>query len=191
MTAAALSTRTFNGIAIPQAGTFTIDPAHTTVSFVARHLMVSKVRGTFGEVSGSITIGDDPLASGVTATIGAASVSTGAADRDGHVRSADFLDVEKYPTLQFSSLRVESKEGNEFTVVGDLTIRGVTREVELAVEFEGVARSPWGAEVLGFTAKTQIDREDFGITWNAALETGGVLVSRKITIEIEAEAVRA
>jgi polyisoprenoid-binding protein YceI len=191
MTAAALTTRNFDGVAIPEAGTFTIDPAHTTVSFIARHLMVSKVRGTFGEVSGSVTIGDDPLASSVTATIGAASVSTGAADRDAHVRGADFLDVEKFPNLQFRSLRVQSRSGNEFTVVGELTIRDVTREVELAVEFEGIARSPWGAEVVGFTATTQIDREDFGITWNAALETGGVLVGRKITIEISAEAVRA
>jgi polyisoprenoid-binding protein YceI len=191
MTAAALTTRPFNGVAIPGAGTFTIDPAHTTVSFVARHLMVSKVRGTFGEVSGAITIAENPLESSVEATIGAASITTGAPDRDAHVRGTDFLDVEQYPNLTFRSLRVQSQSGNEFTVVGDLTIHGVTREVELAVEFEGVARSPWGQEVIGFTATTQIDREEFGITWNAALETGGVLVGRKVTIEISAEAVRA
>jgi polyisoprenoid-binding protein YceI len=190
MTTTTLATRTFDGVAIPEAGTFTLDATHTTVGFVARHLMVSKVRGSFGEVSGSIVIGEDPLASSVQVSLKADSITTGQADRDTHLRSADFLDVETYPELTFKSTRVVATGGNEFTLLGDLTVRGVTREVELAVEFEGVAKSPWGQEVIGFTAATEIDREAFGITWNAALETGGVLVGKKIKIEIEAEAIR-
>src|SRR5262245_61589306 len=189
MTTSAQPTRTVDGRIAPQPGTFALDAAHTTVGFVARHLMVSKVRGSFGRVSGGITIGEDPLASRVQATIAAASIDTGQADRDNHLRGADFLDVERFPALSFTSRRVLPR-GDDYVVVGDLTIRDVTREVELAVEFEGLARSPWGHEVIGFTATTEIDREDFGITWNQALETGGVLVGKKVRIEISAEAVR-
>jgi polyisoprenoid-binding protein YceI len=190
MTAPTLATRSFEGVPIPVAGTFDIDPAHTRVGFVARHLMVSKVRGAFTRATGSITIADDPLASSVEVTIDAASIDTGVADRDGHLRSPDFLDVERYPHLVFHSRYVEHDSDNEFVVVGDLTIRDVTREVRLAVEFEGVAQNPWGSEVIGFSASTEIDREDFGVTWNKALETGGVLVGNKVKIEIGAEAVR-
>jgi polyisoprenoid-binding protein YceI len=190
MTTETLVTRTFDGVAIPASGTFTIDPHHTTVGFVARHLMVSKVRGSFGEVSGTIAVGEDPVASSVEVTIGAASIDTRAPDRDNHLRSADFLDVEQYPALTFRSKRVAHRSGAEFAVVGDLTIRGVTKEVELAVEFDGVVRNPWGQEVIGFTATTEIDREEFGITWNQALETGGVLVGRKVKVEISAQAKR-
>jgi polyisoprenoid-binding protein YceI len=189
MTTSTLSTRTVDGVSVPQPGTFTVDAAHTTVGFVARHLMVSKVRGSFGRVSGEITIGEDPLASRVLARIAAASIDTGQSDRDDHLRGPDFLDVERFPELTFASRRVQ-RRGDDYVVVGDLTIRDVTREVELAVEFEGLARSPWGQEVIGFTATTEIDREDFGITWNQALETGGVLVGKKVRIEISAEAVR-
>jgi len=191
MTAPTLATRAFEGVTIPEAGTFELDPAHTTTGFVARHLMVSKVRGSFGKVTGALTIAGDPLASSVDVTIDAASIDTGVADRDTHLRSPDFLDVERWPTLTFRSTRVEHAGDSEFVVVGDLTIREVTREVRLAVEFEGVARNPWGKEVVGFTATTEIDREEFGITWNVALETGGVLVGKKVKIEIAAEAVRA
>lgn len=190
MTTPAVDVRTFDGVTIPRAGTFTIDAAHTTVGFLARHLMVSKVRGSFSDVSGTITVGEDPLSSSVEATIGAASITTGAPDRDNHLRSGDFLDVEKYPNLTFRSTRVASRSGTEFVLAGELTIRDVTREVELQVEFDGVARNPWGKEVTVFTASTEIDREDFGITWNQALETGGVLVGKKVKIEIVAEAVR-
>jgi polyisoprenoid-binding protein YceI len=190
VTTTTLTTRTLDGVAIPEAGTFALDAAHTTVGFVARHLMVSKVRGSFGEVAGTIVIGEDPLASSVEVSIKADSITTGQADRDAHLRSADFLDIEKHPELTFASTRVVPQGGNEFTVVGNLAINGVSREVELAVEFEGVAKSPWGQEVIGFAATTEIDREEFGITWNAALETGGVLVGKKIKIEIEAEAIR-
>ena len=189
MTTSTLPTRTVDGAPVPQPGTFTLDSAHTTVGFVARHLMVSKVRGAFGQVSGEVTIGANPLDSTVQARIAAASIDTGQPDRDQHLRGTDFLDVERFPELTFTSRQV-SRRGETYVVAGDLTIRDVTREVELVVEFEGLARSPWGQEVIGFTATTEIDREDFGITWNQALETGGVLVGKKIRIEISAEAVR-
>jgi len=130
------------------------------------------------------------LTSSVEATIGAASITTGAPDRDGHLRSGDFLDVEKYPNLTFRSLRVVRQHGGDFVLVGELTIRGVTREVELRVEFDGAVVNPWGHEVIGFTASTEIDREEFDITWNQALETGGVLVGKKVKIEISAQAKR-
>jgi polyisoprenoid-binding protein YceI len=182
--------RTYEGLEIPEPGTFALDPAHTVVGATARHLMVSKVRGKFTDVGGTITVAEDPLDSTVDVVIKAASIDTGVADRDAHLRSADFLDVDNYPELTFRSTRVAKVEGNDLWLVGDLTIRGVTREVELEVTYEGVAKSPWGQEVIGFSATTELDREEFGMTWNAALETGGVLVGRKLKVEIEAEAVR-
>ena len=191
MTTPTIAGRTFDGITIPEAGTFTLDAAHTTVGFVARHLMVSKVRGAFTDVSGAITIAEDPLKSAVAVVIGAGSISTGSPDRDQHLRSGDFLDLDNHPEITFRSTRVVSHSGTDFVLAGDLTIRGVTRDVELAVEFDGLAKSPWGQEVIAFTATAEIDREEFGITWNAALETGGVLVGRKVKIEITAEATRA
>ena len=190
MTAPAPATRDFDGVAIPKPGTFAIDPAHTTVGFTARHLMVSKVRGSFTDVAGTIVIGEDPAKSTAEATISAASINTANADRDAHLRSPDFLDAEHYPTLTFRSQDILKQSGAEFELAGELTIRQVTKPVTLEVEFEGVAQSPWGQEVIGFTVTTEIDREDFGITWNQALETGGVLVSKKIKIEIGLEAVR-
>jgi polyisoprenoid-binding protein YceI len=185
-----LATRTWNGVTIPLPGTFTIDVAHSRVGFIVRHLVVSKVRGAFKEFEGEITVGENPLESAVTATIQAASIDTGAPDRDGHLRTGDFFEAEKYPTLTFRSKRVADVTGDTFTLVGDLTIKGEIREVELAVEFGGVVRSAFGHEVIAFTATTEIDRYDFGITWNQALEAGGVSVSKKVKIEIEAEAVR-
>jgi len=152
--------------------------------------VVSKVRGTFGGTTGTIVIADDPLQSSVTASIPAATINTNSTDRDNHLRSADFLDVENHPTLDFRSTSIVSHKGAEFVVRGDLTIRGVTREVDLKVEFDGVAKSPWGQEVVAFTATTEFDREEFGITWNQALETGGVLVGKKIAVQISAEGVR-
>ncbi len=191
MTQSVLAPRSWDGVVVPAPGTFRLDTAHTRVGFVARHLMVSKVRGHFADFDGTITVTENPLESGVTATIRTGSIDTGVADRDKHLRTNDFLEVEKYPELSFRSLRVSSHSGSTFTVVGELTIKDVTREVELTVELEGVAQSPWGQEVLAFSARTQIDREAWGITWNQALESGGVLVSKNITIEIEGEAVRA
>jgi polyisoprenoid-binding protein YceI len=184
------ATRSYAGLTIPAPGTFVLDPAHTTVGFVARHLMVSKVRGSFTQVSGEITVAADPLSSGVVVHIPAASITTGVADRDNHLRGADFLQVEQYPELTFRSTGLTELHGEKFTLTGELTIRDVTRPVALDVEFDGVAVSPWGQEVVAFTASTEIDREEFGITWNQALETGGVLVGRRVKIEISAEATR-
>src|SRR5436190_12377043 len=139
-------TRDFNGITIPTAGTFSIDPAHTRVGFVARHLMVSKVRGSFTSAKGTVTIAEDPLQSTVDIEIDAASIDTGVADRDGHLKSADFLNVEQHPVLTFKSTSIVGLKNNEFQLLGDLTIKGVTKQVELDVEFEGYAKSPWGQE---------------------------------------------
>jgi len=184
------ATRSWDGLTIPTAGTYKLDQAHKRVGFMARHMMVSKVRGQFGEADATITVGEDPLDSSVTATIQAASLGTGQTDRDNHLRSDDFLDVEKFPTLEYRSTGVKSHSGNEFVLAGELTIRGVTLPVDLEVEFEGAGRSPYGQDIFGFTATTEIDREAFGLTWNIALETGGVVVGKKVKIDIEAEAIR-
>ena len=182
--------RVVDGVQLPAAGTYVLDPTHTRIGFIARHLMVTKVRGNFGEFDGSITIAEDPAKSTAQATIKALSVETGAPDRDTHLRSGDFFEAEKYPELTFANARVVSQKGTKFKVLGDLTIKGVTKEVELDVELDGVVTDPFGNEKLAVTASTEINREDFGMTWNAALETGGVLVSQKVVIEIEAQAVR-
>ncbi|MDP4500420.1 YceI family protein [Nonomuraea turcica] len=183
-----MTTRTWEALAIPAAGTYNLDAAHTTIGFSVKHMMVSKVRGHFGDFSGSVTIAENPLESTAELTIKTASIHTGVADRDGHLRSDDFLSVEKFPEITFKSARVVSHSGDEFTVVGDLTVRDVTKEVELTVEYGGAGTNPWGAEVWGYSISAEIDREDFGLTWNQALETGGVLVGKKIKIEIEGEA---
>jgi polyisoprenoid-binding protein YceI len=182
--------RVVDGAQLPAAGTYVLDPTHTRIGFIARHLMVTKVRGSFGEFDGSITIAEDVAKSTAQATIRALSIETGVADRDNHLRSGDFLEAEKYPELTFANARVVAQKGEKFKVLGDLTIKGVTKEVELDVELDGVVTDPFGNEKLAVTASTEINREDFGMTWNAALETGGVLVSQKIVIEIEAQAVR-
>ncbi|MEU7744291.1 YceI family protein [Nonomuraea sp. NPDC049158] len=183
-----MSTRTWEGLTVPAAGTYNLDAAHTTIGFVVKHMMVSKVRGSFGDFTGSVTIADNPLESSAELTIKTESLTTGVADRDGHLRGDDFLSVEKFPTLTFTSTRVVSHSGDEFTVVGDLTIRDVTKEIELTVEYGGAGTNPWGQAVWGFSISSEFDREDFGLTWNQALETGGVLVGKKIKVEIEGEA---
>ncbi len=185
-----LASRKFEGLDIPVAGTYVLDPNHQRVGFVVRHLMVSKVRGNFGEATATVTVNEDPLQTAVTATIQTASINTGQTDRDNHLRSGDFFESEKYPTMEFRSTGIKSHDGDEFIVNGELTIRDVTKPVELKVEFEGVGRSPYGQDVFGFSATTEIDREDWGLTWNVALEQGGVMVSKKIKIEIEGEAIR-
>jgi polyisoprenoid-binding protein YceI len=190
MTDSVASTREFEGLTIPVAGTYELDPAHKRVGFVVRHLMVSKVRGSFGEATATITVTDDPMQTKVTASINTASINTGQADRDTHLRSGDFFESEKYPTMDFASTGLKSHDGDEFVLDGELTIKGVTRPVELKVEFEGVGRSPYGFDLFGFSASTEIDREDWGLTWNMALEQGGVMVSKKVKIEIEGEAIR-
>ena len=185
-----LASRTYHGVEIPVPGTYVLDANHQRVGFVARHLMVSKVRGDFGEASATIVVAEDPYQSSVTATIQAASISTSQEQRDGHLKSPDFLHVEQYPTLEYRSTGVKSIEGNELVLTGELTIKDVTVPVELAVELEGVGRSPYGQDVFGFSATAEIDREQFGITWNVALETGGVMVGKKVKLEIEGEAIR-
>ena len=190
MTDAATGTREFQGLQIPGAGTYVLDAAHNRIGFVARHLMVSKVRGNFGVATATITIGEDPLQSSVTATIQTGSVFTGQPDRDNHLRTSDFFEVEKYPTIEYRSTGIKSFDGNGFILEGELTIKGITRRVDLLVEFEGAGRSPYGQDVFGFSATAEVDREDWGLTWNVALESGGVMVGKKVKIEIEGEAIR-
>jgi polyisoprenoid-binding protein YceI len=182
--------RVYEGVTIPVPGTFDLDPVHTTVGFTARHMMVSKVRGQFADFTGSITIAEDPMASSAEATIRTASIDTRQPDRDAHLTSPDFLDVEKYPEMLFRTVRVTARRGTTFTVLGELTIKDVTREVELTLELEGVGTSPYGKQVLGFSLSGEIDRDEFGITYNMVLETGGVMISKNIKIDITGEAVR-
>jgi polyisoprenoid-binding protein YceI len=170
-------------------GTWTIDQAHSEVSFVVRHLMVSKVRGRFGSFRGTITVAPDPLDSTVEATIDVASVHTGDENRDNHLRSADFFDVETHPEMRFRSTAIRA-DGGDHVVVGDLTIHGVTRTVELALEFNGTSGDPWGGTRAGFSAGTELSRKEFGLEWNAPVETGGVVVGDKVKINLEIQAVK-
>jgi polyisoprenoid-binding protein YceI len=170
---------------------WTFDPAHTVISFSARHMMVMNVRGSFKQASGTIWFDpSQPLAGKVDVEIDAASIDTGVADRDNHLKSPDFLDVANFPTLTFVSKHVEQTGEGEGVITGDLTIRGVTREVKLRTEFNGTATDPWGNEKAGFTATTRINREDWGLNWNVALETGGWLVGKEIRIDLEIEAAK-
>jgi len=182
--------RKLQGVELPGPGVWEIDAAHSGVGFVARHLMVAKVRGRFAKFSGKVTIGETPETSSVQATIDAAGIDTADEMRDGHLRSPDFLDVEKYPTLEFRSTSAEQRGPTALRLNGELTIRDVTRPVTLDVEYLGLATDPFGNDHAVFSAETEIDREDWGITWNKALETGGVLVGRKVKIELEIQAIR-
>ena len=177
-------------LTLPTTGTWTIDPAHSAVGFSVRHLMAAKVRGSFKAFSGTIDIADAPEASSVSVSIDAASVDTGAEDRDNHLRSPDFLDVENHPALTFVSTTVRQVAGG-YEVDGRLTIRDTTRPVTLDMHYSGVVADPWGNEKAIFSASTKIDREEFGLTWNAPLEAGGVLVGKKVEIELEVQAVLA
>jgi polyisoprenoid-binding protein YceI len=173
--------------------TWKLDPVHTLVEFTAKHMMITNVRGRFANLEGAIRIDEaKPDQSSVSVELDATSIDTRVEQRDQHLRSADFLDVENFPKVTFRSTKVEgaSFESDEsFRVTGDLTIRGTTREVVLDATFEGRGRDPWGGERVSFAADTKIDRRDFGLTWNAALEAGGVLVSNDLRIHIEAQAV--
>jgi polyisoprenoid-binding protein YceI len=171
----------------PTAGTYALDTTHSYVSFTARHLMVTKVRGRFPVTDGRLVIGDDPAASSVEATIDLAAVESGDPKRDEHLRSADFFDTENHQYATFRSTRVEDHQDGEFTLHGDLTIRGVTRPVELKGEYLGTQASPWGDTRVGFSAETEVSRKDWGLNWNVALETGGVVVGDKIKLVIDAE----
>ncbi len=179
---------------LEQKTTWSIDPAHSQVEFTVKHMMITKVRGRFSDLEGSITLDEkEPRNSGVEVTIDASSIDTREGDRDGHLRSGDFLDVESYPELTFRSTRVEGldalEDGASFTVIGDLTIKGVTKQVELDATFEGRGQDPWGNQRAAFSADTAIDRREFGLEWNQALETGGVLVGHEVKIHLEAQAV--
>lgn len=168
--------------------TWTIDPAHSVVEFAVKHMVFATAKGRFSEFSGTITLDRENVAnSSVNVEIGAASIDTRDAKRDEHLKSADFFDAENFPTLTFTSTKVESK-GDDLHVEGDLTIRGVTRPVVLEAEFNGQGVNPWGQQVISYSASTKINRKDFGLNWNAALESGGVLVSDDVKINIEIEA---
>lgn len=171
-------------------GTWTIDPSHTRLGFVARHAMVTKVRGAFEDVAGTIVI-DSANPSGSTAAVAVqlASINTGAPDRDAHMRSADFFDVEVNTEMTFASTAVKD-DGDEFVMIGDLTIKGVTRPIELELEPTGVATDPFGNVRAGFEGVAELSRKDFGLTWNVALEAGGVLVSDKIKIQLDVSAIK-
>ncbi len=173
-----------------QPGTWVIDPTHSEVSFSVRHLMVSKVRGRFARFSGELVTGTDAVDSSVEATVDLASIDTNSEDRDAHLRSPDFLDVERYPSLTYRSTGVRA-EGDGFVVDGELTLHGVTRSVPLALEVHGfLPESPFGDSRVGFSARGEISRKEFGISFDAPLENGGVVVGDKIQIDLEVEAIR-
>jgi polyisoprenoid-binding protein YceI len=173
-------------------GTYTIDTAHSRVGFVARHAMVTKVRGAFNDFEGTATIdGDKPENSSVNVTLQVASVDTRNEQRDGHLRTNDFLDAETYPTISFTSTGIGYEGGNDFVVTGDLTIKGVTKSVSFPLEFQGAVKDPFGNDRIGFDGSVVINRKDWGVNWNAALETGGVLVSEKVTLEFEISAIKS
>ncbi len=167
-----------------------IDVGHSAIHFYVRHMVISKVHGRFAKWSGAVDLDEKDLTrSSVEVRVDAASIDTQVADRDTHLKSPDFLDVARYPELTFRSKRIE-KAGAAYRVVGDLDLHGVVREVTLEAEFAGTGKDPWGNERAGFSAKASLDRRDFGLVWNAALETGGVLVGEKVEIAIELEAVK-
>src|SRR5579863_4982908 len=173
--------------------TWNLDPAHSRAEFKVKHMMISNVKGSFTGLSGKLTLHEpDHTLTRVEATIDTASVHTGDAQRDGHLKSGDFFDVEKFPAITFQSTRVEPKGAGEFAVQGDLTIHGVARPVTLKVEdFSGPAKDPWGNTRIGLTATTKINRKDFGLSWNAALEAGGFLVGEEIAISLDVQFIQA
>jgi len=170
------------------AGTWTIDPTHSEVSFSVRHLMVSKVRGTFTKFAGTITVAKESLASSVEVTVDLSSIDTRDEQRDAHLRSADFFEIETHPTMTYRSTGVEA-DGDQYIVQGELTLHGVTKAVPLTVEFNGVSRDPWGGTRAGFSAQTELSRNDFGIDMSMPLDGGGVVVGDKIKVFLEVEAV--
>jgi polyisoprenoid-binding protein YceI len=168
-----------------------IDSSHSSLQFSVRHLVIARVRGSFARWSGTINVPNDDFSKAtVNVTIDASSIDTGVADRDGHLRSPDFFDVVQHPELRFVGKRVQPRSKTEIDVVGELTLKGITREVVLRVEQHGQAKDPWGNLRAAFTAKTSIDRKDFGLTWNQVLETGGVMVGDRVEIEADIEAVK-
>lgn len=184
------ATRTVGTTELPEPGTWAIDSAHSRIGAIARHLMVSKVRGHFRSFSGALHIEEDPSQSWAEVTIDTASVDTTDETRDGHLKSADFLDAENHPEIKFRSANVSISDEGHFELIGDLTMRGVTKPVTLAGEFQGVIQDPYGLRRAFFSAEGELARDDWGVSWNQALETGGVVVSKKLTLEIEVEATK-
>lgn len=178
------------GLAALTPGTWTVDPSHSNVTFSVRHLMVSKVRGRFTDFDGTVTVADEPLQSKVEATVRIASVNTADEGRDGHLLGPDFFDAEQFPTMTLVSTGITPR-GGDYVLHADLTIKGVTKSVDFDLEFDGVATDPWGNTKAGFTAEAEINRKDWGLEWNVALETGGVLVGEKIKIVLDIEALKA
>jgi polyisoprenoid-binding protein YceI len=217
-----LPVRDWNGLTIPAAGLYQLDEGHKRIGFRAQHMMVSPVRGEFAAGAATIRVADDPLQSSMTAAVLTASLDTSNPERDTHLRSADFLDVERYPALEYRSTGLKWQGGDDsifywarlrnnpltrrgagaevparagqqagrFILTGDLTIKDVTQQVDLQLRFGGARRDPYGRDIFGFSATAEVDRESFGLLWNVALETGGVLVGKKVTIEIAGEAIR-
>jgi polyisoprenoid-binding protein YceI len=188
ITLTAASTET--GIAGYEAGTWNIDPVHSEVGFSVRHMMVSKVRGRFTNFSGQLVTADDPAASSVTAEIDLKSISTGNEQRDDHIRSADFFEVETYPTMTYRSTGIRVEDG-EYILDGDLTLKGVTRRVPLRLELNGFGPDPYGGVRVGFTASGELNRRDFNVNFSAPMQNGGAVVSDKIGLQLEIEAVKA
>ena len=182
------TTRTVNGTELPLPGTYAIDASHTHVGFTVRHMMVSKVRGQFDKFDGTVVIAEDPTQSSVNVTVEVDSINTNDENRDGHLKSADFFNTEANKQLTFVSTAVRP-DGSKWDVDGDATLNGVTKQITLVVDFEGALIDPYNNLRIGFSAAGEINREDFGLSWNAALETGGVVVGKQVKLEIEAEAV--
>ena len=183
-----VSTRTVDGVEYPAVGTYAIDVSHTRVGFAVRHMAVSKVRGEFKDFSGTLELAENPADSKINVTIQAVSVDTHDENRDNHLRTNDFFDAENFPVWTFTSTAIRPRSANEWDVDGDLTIRGVTKQVTLDATLEGVVNDPYGLHRVGFSATTSIVRDDFGVSFNAALETGGVVVGKKVDIDLELEA---
>jgi polyisoprenoid-binding protein YceI len=181
--------RIIDGMPVPAPGILTIDPVHSSIGFHVRHLMIAKVTGRFRTFSGTIHVEADPEQSWAEVTIDAASIDTADPQRDQHLRSADFLDAEQFSTIEFRSTGLRRKGGKAFDVTGDLTMHGITKSVAVACEYQGIAADPWGNQRAVIVAHTEINRGDWGLTWNQALETGGVLLGTQITIQAEIQAV--
>ncbi len=172
-------------------GTYTIDPAHSTIGFVARHAMVTNVKGGFQDFTGTLELdGSDPAKSTATLDVVMDSIDTGNADRDGHLKTADFFRTDEFPAMTFRSTKAEALGGDDYRITGDLTILGTTKPLTIDLEFNGAATDPFGNERVGFEGKAEILRSEWGLTWNAALETGGVLVSDKIKLNFDISAIR-
>jgi len=188
MTDTTVTSRTVDGVEYPAVGTYAIDTSHTRLGFAVRHMAVSKVRGDFKEFAGTLELAENPVDSKISVTIQAGSVDTHDENRDNHLRTNDFFDAENHPTWTFTSTAIRPVTSTEWNVDGDLTIRGVTKQVTLDATLEGVVKDPYGFHRVGFSAKTTIEREDFGVSFNGVMEAGGVVVGKKVDIDLEIEA---